>query len=123
MPEETKAVDLTFDLVARINKSRCSRWHPGGLADWSALEWAGAMCGEAGEAANEAKKIKRVDDQIQGSNKKARDEHVAALKKEIGDTYLYLDLLAQSQGLSVEDCVRHAFNSISIREGFPHRLP
>ena len=27
------------------NVERCNRWHPGGIDEWSPLEWAGAMCG------------------------------------------------------------------------------
>src|SRR5882724_4498362 len=45
--------ELTFGEVIRANLSRVERWHS--LASWSPLEWAGAMCGEAGEAANFAK--------------------------------------------------------------------
>jgi len=112
----------TFEQVAAINVDRCLVWHPGGLAEWSALEWAGAMCGEAGEAANVAKKIKRVDTGLKGSNKMTRDELVEKLKKEIGDTYLYLDLMAQREGLTMEECVRYAFNMTSEKEGFPQRL-
>lgn len=114
--------DLTLERVSRTNHERCLEWHPGGLSDWSLLEWAGAMCGEAGEAANEAKKIKRVDDGIKGSNVETRDALIAKLRKEIGDTYLYLDLLAQAAGLTLEDCVVDAFNRTSEKQGFEQRL-
>lgn len=40
----------------------------------------------------------------------------------IGDTVVYLDLLAQRLGLRLEDCVRDTFNRISEREGFPERI-
>jgi NTP pyrophosphatase (non-canonical NTP hydrolase) len=112
----------TLNEVSVTNVDRCRVWHPGGLAEWSLLEWAGAMCGEAGEAANEAKKIKRVDSGIVGSDATPRDELVAKLRKEIGDTYLYLDLLAQAAGLTLEECVVDAFNKTSEKQGFPHRL-
>lgn len=115
--------DLTLERVSRTNLERCLEWHPGGLTDWSLLEWAGAMCGEAGEAANEAKKIKRVDDGIVGGgDAQTREQLVAKLRKEIGDVYLYLDLLAQAAGLRLEDCVVDAFNRTSEKQGFPQRL-
>ena len=112
----------TLNEVSATNADRCAIWHPNGLSEWSLLEWAGAMCGEAGEAANEAKKIKRVDCNIPGSNTESRDTLVAKLRKEIGDTYLYLDLLAQAAGLTLEECVVDAFNRTSEKQGFPQRL-
>lgn len=42
--------------------------------------------------------------------------------KEIGDTVIYADLVCQRLGLTMEEAVRLAFNSVSEREGFPERL-
>jgi hypothetical protein len=112
----------TLHEISITNIERCMIWHPGGLQEWSALEWAGAMCGEAGEASNMAKKIKRVDTGLKGSNRETREQLVAKYKKEIGDTYLYLDLMAQREGLTLEECVVFAFNATSEKEGFPQRL-
>jgi hypothetical protein len=114
---------LTFLDVAVVNLERCNVWHPQGITEWTVLEWAGAMCGEAGEAANVAKKIRRVDCGIKGSDKTDRRELIMKLKKEIGDTYLYLDLLAQNAGLSMGECVTYAFNTTSVKEGLPQRIP
>lgn len=113
---------LTFRLVSNINVRRCDLWHPPGK-DWTLLEWAGAMCGEAGEAANIAKKVRRAEQGLVG---KPEDREViirTKLAQEIGDTYLYLDLLATKAGLRIEDCVRMAFNGKSEELGFPHRIP
>lgn len=44
-----------------INAKRGRKWHHGDLNRWTYLEWAGAMCGEAGEAANYAKKMRRLE--------------------------------------------------------------
>lgn len=114
---------LTFLEVSIKNAERCQVWHPRGLQEWSTLEWAGAMCGEAGEAANVAKKIKRVDTMLKGSENTTRTDLLSKFKKEIGDTYLYLDLMAQREGLTMEECARYAFNLTSEKEGFPHRIP
>jgi hypothetical protein len=35
---------------------------------------------------------------------------------------MYLDLLAQKAGLSLNRCVLDTFNRVSAREGFPERL-
>lgn len=114
---------LTFELVAAVNLDRCLVCHPRGLDEWSSLEWAGAMCGEAGEAANIAKKIKRVDTELKGSENTNRGDLLMKLKKEIGDTYLYLDLMAQREGLTMGECVIYAFNLTSEKKGFPQRIP
>lgn len=114
--------DLTLKRIADTNLDRCLVWHPSGLQEWSSLEWAGAMCGEAGEAANVAKKLKRVDTGLKGSDRTPREELLAKYKKEIGDVFLYLDLMAQREGLTLEECVVYAFNQTSEKEGFPQRL-
>ena len=43
--------------AANVDERLRELFHP--LEDWNALEWAGAMCGEAGEAANLCKKLRR----------------------------------------------------------------
>lgn len=129
---------LTFRVVSNINAKRSDIWHPPGK-EWSLLEWAGAMCGEAGEAANEAKKIRRIEMDLvtpnvigslpgqpatASSQKQLREIAIRTkLAKEIGDTYLYLDLLATKAGLRIEDCVRQSFNEKSEELGFPQRIP
>jgi hypothetical protein len=126
MTEETGS--MTMAHVSKINLERCKVWHVDGIREWSALEWAGAMCGEAGEAANIAKKLKRLDEGHAGKNRGESWKSLtpAVLQrgyaKEIGDTYLYLDLMAQREGLTLEECVRHAFNVTSEKEGLPQRL-
>ena len=69
------------------------------------------------------KKLHRHDEGIQqAADPKDRDELVRRVATEIGDTVVYLDLLAQRLGLRLEDCVRDTFNRVSIREGFPERI-
>lgn len=75
---------LTIKRVQTISTLRSRRWHKDGENEWSVLEWTGSMCGEAGEAAgaylalamcnqagesaNTAKKIRRHDlEMVQGS--------------------------------------------------------
>lgn len=107
--------------------SRANRWHPGGLAEWSALEWAGAMCGEAGECANAAKKLKRLEDGIASINEGARniaDVNVAkqTVGKEVADTILYAVLVAARVDIDLETILREVFNRKSKEYGFPERL-
>jgi len=83
------------------------------LGEWSVLEWAGAAAGEAGEAANVAKKIRR-----DGPSAKLRKQ----LADEIADTIIYLDLLAASEGINLEEAIRSKFNRVSKKKGFQRKL-
>ena len=108
---------LSFTDLAKAGLARAYRWHPGGLTDWSVSDWAVAAAGEIGEALNAVKKYNRARDGIQGATATAED-----IGKEIADTVIYLDLLAQRLGLSLETLVREKFNAVSEREGFPERI-
>lgn len=106
-----------------INRARCERWHPGFPNDgWTGADWSNAMAGEAGETCNVVKKLRRDDFGKQSALANSRDEMIAKLATEIGDTFLYLDLLAQFYGLDLAQCVVETFNRVSIREGFPERI-
>ena len=116
----TRKEDEMMDVkqVVKQSVSRANRWHPKGMEDWSALEWAGAMCGEAGEAANAAKKLKRLETNMNSINEGAR--HITTLEearkevaKEAADTILYAVLLMSRVGIDnvgVEDVLRQVFN-------------
>jgi NTP pyrophosphatase (non-canonical NTP hydrolase) len=115
---------LLFDRVSKVNRARCERWHPGFPDDgWSGADWANAMQGEAGEAGNIVKKLRRIEFGLSQAANDQRADLLNRLALEIGDTFMYLDLLAQHYGLSLADCVVATFNRVSIREGFPERLP
>lgn len=57
-----------------------------------------------------------------GEKVKKSVHELLSVATEIGDTVVYLDLLAQRLGLSLEKCIRDTFNRVSEREGFPERL-
>lgn len=107
--------------LTQINVERAKRWHPGFPADdaWSLADWSNAMCGEAGEAANIVKKIRRVDTGHAGALDPSRAILVAELADEIADVFLYLNLLAAKEGISMEAAVIRKFNAVSVREGWP----
>jgi NTP pyrophosphatase (non-canonical NTP hydrolase) len=121
---------LTIRFLQYINAKRAVRWHQnGGIKSWSALEWAGAMAGEAGEACNAAKKLKRIEDQIANINleegRSLTDEQNASSQvvDEIADTVIYGVLLAERVGLDLEEAIRMKFNRKSEEYGFPERIP
>ncbi len=110
----------------QVNEERAKRWHKGG--DWNLLEWAGAMCGEAGEAVNVAKKLKRVESKLQNINAPGRslvDVESARIEvgKEVADTILYGLLLMARVGIeNPERVLADVFNKKSKEYGFPERL-
>lgn len=116
--EERKEVAMKFCDFSRINRRRCES--PSGfnhaLKSWSLSDWMTATMGELGEAANVAKKLNRVRDGIPGNNQ-SEDELRAALRDEVADAFIYLDLLAQSEGFLIEDAVRDKFNRTSEKIG------
>lgn len=121
---------LTVRRIVEQSIARANRWHNGDMNEWSALEWAGAMCGEAGEAANAAKKLKRLESNIESKNEPARhfrSEQSAqmAVIKETCDTILYAVLLAARAGCAGEDletALCNVFNEKSKEYNFPERL-
>lgn len=120
---------LTLADIVRASVSRAEKWHPKGIQEWSPLEWAGAMAGEAGEACNAAKKLKRIEGGLPNINteqgREILDSALAARKKvahEVADTILYAVLLMVIVGGDLEKEVRDVFNQKSEEYGFPERL-
>lgn len=114
---------LTFNELQNASASRCRRWHTTEDQKWSLLEWAGAMCGEAGEAANVAKKIKRMTSKMKSVNNPPSIEGAKeALILEAADTIVYAFALINEAGGSVEEAVRMVFNTKSEEYNFPETV-
>lgn len=113
---------LSFDRLREINTTRCARWHDGG-EPWNIAEWTNAVAGEAGEASNVAKKIRRVETRAVG---RPGELDVAALEAKLGeelaDVVIYCDLTAAERGIDLAEAVRAKFNKTSVEYGFPERL-
>lgn len=112
--------DVTLMQLRAANHSRVEAWH--GIYDWSVMEWACAMAGEAGEACNVAKKIKRVQTNIAKNKKEYHQPLNEMLAEECADVLIYLDLLCLRQGINLADAVRAKFNKVSRRYKFPQRI-
>ena len=111
---------LTFSEFSRINRERCESetGFNHNLHSWSTSDWFTAIMGELGEAANVAKKLNRVRDGING-NKETADQLRPKLRREIADTFVYLDLLCQSLGFNIGDAAVEVFNAKSKELGCP----
>lgn len=114
---------LTFVEFSAANRRRCES--PEGfnhaLNSWSTSDWFVATLGELGEAANIAKKLNRVRDGVPG-NKQTPEELRDKLRQEIGDVFVYLDLLAQSLGFNIAEAAVEVFNAKSRDIGYPEKL-
>jgi len=143
--------NLTFREVSTVSAARANRWHsgfPNHDDGWTGADWSNAASGEGGElleavqalllangasshlglAGNIVKKLRRIDTSIQQAEQGTEPDetYVAMLKQklaqEVGDVFLYLDLLCQFYGLRMEECVAETFNRVSEREGFPEKI-
>ena len=88
------------DEFRRANEERRNNGF-GSLSDWHSREWVAALCGEAGEAANAAKKIRRLDAGLGDPNDRTQREHDYA--EEIADCYVYADLVCIDQQIGTAE--------------------
>lgn len=124
--------DLVFEEFSILNAQRCAAvFHP--INEWTLLEWAGAMAGEAGEAANIAKKFRRLDKADKSKDTiDLRRKLLRKLIEEAADTTTYADLLVTAAvrlgaeyGIKLPDlgrAVRRKFNVVSKKRGFGEKL-
>lgn len=111
----------------KINATRAKRWHNDGETNWNILEWAGAMCGESGEAANVAKKIRRLSMNLPnkeaGLDKSNYNELRMKCAMEVADTIIYGLIMLSELDTDASLVLSHVFNQKSIEYGFPERAP
>lgn len=116
---------MSFDELRKANTSRCEQsFH--GIDRWTPAEWACAMAGEAGEACNVVKKMRRLafaPEQISSADWPAFDALRNDLKKELADIVAYADLLAARMEINLGQAVAEKFNEVSERVGSKVRLP
>jgi len=121
-------MSLDFAHFTKVNKARAERWHQGNLAMWSVSDWLMAMGGEAGEALNAGKKLRRIEEDIANLSMEpdrqlsSKDEALDKIVEELADTVTYCDLVATRISRSLEDAIRKKFNEVSERYQFPERL-
>lgn len=111
------------DFLARLRRLNLQRVPYFGheLRDWSGPTWGNALAGETGELCNVLKKLHRGDFGLDESAQyweAVRD----LLKPEIADVAIYLDLLAVSFGVDLQEAIREKWNASSEKVGFPERL-
>lgn len=113
--------DVLRELREKGNTRR-DRWHTPETEPWTGADWSNAMCGEAGEAANVVKKIRRIETGTGSAAPLELVELRVMLAHELADTIAYADLLAQHYGIDLRRAIAEKFNIVSEREGFPERI-
>lgn len=108
-----------------VNAARGRRWHHGDLSQWSPLEWAGAMAGEAGEACNVAKKLRRLalslPNRESGLQQSDADALRVKLAREVADTMIYGLLIFSLLEIDASDVIAEVFDQKSVEYGFDER--
>lgn len=122
---------LSFRELAEANAARLVRWHPPSTIPWTVADWSNAMQGEAGEAGNLVKKLRRYDTNVLVDPTGSAQRTLAkGIGLELADVVIYADLLAhhlvtrfgRDVCYPLEELVVTKFNAVSHREGFPERL-
>ncbi len=94
-----------------LNNHRAINGFGHSATDMSVLFWATAVAGEVGEACNLIKKQQRGDD---------LPNYKEELSAELADIFIYLCLLAENQGINLEDAVIDKFNKVNIKQKVPY---
>lgn len=115
-------MSLTFDELQAVSVKRCARWHGPDTERWSGADWSNAMCGEAGEAANAVKKLRRIETGTGAQDQPPVDRLIGMLGDELADVVCYLVLVADHYDIDLGAAIVRKFNAVSEREGFPERL-
>jgi NTP pyrophosphatase (non-canonical NTP hydrolase) len=132
------STELSFAELRFKNVGRKIRWHDPANEDWTGADWSNAMNGEAGEAANVVKKLRRCETGLwdaqhypgDSTNSQltsmdsitATEELRKKLAAELADTVIYADLLAHYYNIDLGHAVVTKFNKVSEAQGFPERL-
>lgn len=108
----------TLNKLRHANRVRQENW-PGSEAANELAFRCIEVAGEAGEVADAVKKLLRSDRGIAGNKGQSRDELLEAVKDEIGDVLISIDLLADLLGINLTDAFVDKFNKTSRKVGIP----
>lgn len=122
---EIKPIALSMREVQSVNKERMEIWHPAEGDSWTLGDWGNALAGEAGEACNVIKKLRRLDDGIVGNKADDADRVNLEFKlmDELADVLAYSFCIASRLGYDMQTAFVGKFNGVSEKNGFPQRLP
>lgn len=99
---------------------RASRWHPGGIDDWTLSDWFTALAGEVGELGGAIKEHLRNSTGAKGKDF-AEAEIKQMISDELADVIAYAAILAEAANIDLHRAVINKFNYVSEKHGFPER--
>lgn len=109
---------LTFEEFHRLNNLRKDTAPIQGTEKtWNVVDWTNELCGEAGELANAAKKVRRAR-----PTDPTLEEAMENLGHEIADVVICASLVAGHLGIDLEKVIREKFNIVSERMGSDIKL-
>lgn len=116
-------VPLSFERLHKVNNARNMEHFEKADKGWNLADWSNAMQGEAGEAGNIVKNMRRHEVSVDHPNIKPSDGLKEKLAFELSDTVLYADILAAHAGIGqLGPWIRQKFNKISVAIGSEHLL-
>lgn len=110
---------------SRSNRERCesSSGFNHAVNAWSFNDWYTAASGELGELGNVLKKIRRLESGTTHRTQEADRERLQRrAEEEIGDAFIYLDLLATRMGIDFGEVIRDKWNATSAEIGYPRAM-
>jgi len=118
--KSSKLNRIKFNLASfsEINQKRCEE-HFYDVCSWSLSDWGCALAGEAGEACNFIKKIRRLQGKKDEKSSKERKALKKELAKELADVFCYLDLISTQLKIDLGKEIIDKFNEVSGRKGAP----
>ena len=107
----------TFAALRAANRLRQNYWPGYTAADlpFRVIEFGG----EAGELQDAFKKLLRLDRSIGGNTGQDREALLMAIREEVGDVLISMDMMLDEAGISIADCVPMKFNKTSNKVGIP----
>lgn len=129
---QLKFSQLSIEEFAKASLDRCDRPKPqgfGGHQNWMPDSWTNAICGEAGEAANKAKKFSKRTEDFENVGayeifcKMAEgQELLRGIAVELADTIIYAMIAIQKFGFNPAEILTTTFNTVSERENMPFKI-
>ena len=110
-------MDMKEFSVRNLRRSQAKTGFNHQLNGWSMSDWFTAVLGELGEAANVAKKLNRISNDVRGNDQESYELR-ALLAHELADTFIYLDLLAQRCNVDLSEEVPRVFAKKSRELGY-----
>lgn len=116
---------MDIKTLQQTNARRAYKWH-GESEPWTTVDWTNALAGEAGEACNKSKKLKRINTNLlnkeAGISKNNKFELQRGVAEECADAIIYAVLTIDHLGFEAEEIIRYVFNKKSEEYGFEERL-